>query len=55
MAEQFVNPVETKVQDKTVADTSAQKRIDKVAEQLALKPAKTEKHFDKENSNPFSK
>jgi hypothetical protein len=43
------------VQDKTVSDTSARKRIDKVAEELAVKPAKTEKHFDKENNNLFSK
>jgi hypothetical protein len=54
MTKQFENPIETKVEEDT-PDTSAQKRIQKVAEELAVKPAKTVKNFDQENSKPFSK
>jgi hypothetical protein len=55
MAEQFENPQTTKVKDVTVSDLSPQKRIDRVADKAAEKPAKTEQRFDKDNSQLFSK
>jgi hypothetical protein len=48
MPKQFENPVETKLEDETVSDASAQKRIDRVAEKAAEKPAKTVKKFEKD-------
>jgi hypothetical protein len=55
MPEQFVNQKEEKVEDKTVSNETAQQKIDRVANELAVKPARTEKKFDKENSNLFTK
>jgi hypothetical protein len=55
MTKQFENPVENKVEENASTGTSAQKRIDKVAQELAVKPSKTIKNFDQENSKPFSK
>jgi len=55
MTEQFANPEATKLEDETASDPSAQKKVDREADKLAGKPAKTEQKFDKENSNLFSK
>jgi hypothetical protein len=55
MAEQFANPEATKLEDETAPDESVQEKVDRVADKLAGKPAKTEQKFDKENSNLFSK
>jgi hypothetical protein len=55
MPKQFENPEEVKLEDETVSNTSAQERIDRVAEKAAQKPAKTEQHYDKDNNNLFSK
>jgi hypothetical protein len=55
MPEQFENPEAVKVDDKTASDETAKKRIDRVAEKLASKPAKVEQKFDKENSILFTK
>ena len=55
MPEQFKNPEEVQVKDKTVTDETAQQKIDRAAGKLAEKPAKTEKKFDRENSVPFNK
>jgi non-homologous end joining protein Ku len=37
MAEQFVNPEETKLEDETVSDSTAQKHIQRIAEKAAQK------------------
>jgi len=55
MPKQFENAETTKLEDEIVSDPSAQKRIERVADKAAQKPAKTEQKFDKENSSPFSK
>jgi len=55
MPKQFENPEATKVEDATIHDESAQTKVDRVADALAAKPAKTEQKFDKENSQLFSK
>jgi len=55
MPQQFVNQKEEKVENETVSNETPQQRIDRVANELAVKPARTEKKFEKENSNIFSK
>jgi hypothetical protein len=55
MAEQFENKEETKVEEETASDPSAQKRVDQVAEKAVKKAATTEQKYDKENSNLFTK
>jgi hypothetical protein len=54
MPEQFVNQEATKLEDATVSDTTAEKRIDRVAEKAAERSAKTEQRYD-ENHSIFSK
>jgi hypothetical protein len=55
MAQQFENPQADKLETKTESDETANKKIDKVAENLAKKPAATEKKFDKEHEELFTK
>jgi hypothetical protein len=55
MPEQFENPEATKPEDETVSNASAQKRIERVAEKAAKKPAKTEQRYDKDNNNLFTR
>ena len=55
MPQQFVNQKEEKVEDETVSTETPQQKIERVANELAIKPAKTEKKFDEENSKMFSK
>ncbi|MGA2674701.1 MAG: hypothetical protein ABSE99_15900 [Terracidiphilus sp.] len=55
MPEQFVNPEATKLENETVSDVSAQKKVNVVADKAAARPAKTEQRYDKENNNLFSK
>jgi hypothetical protein len=55
MTQQFQNPVETKVENESKTGTSTQKKIDSIADDAAAKPAKTEKKYDKDNSQLFSK
>jgi hypothetical protein len=47
MPEQFENPEATKLEDETVSDASAEKRIERVAEKAAQKSSKTENNYDK--------
>ena len=54
MPEQFENPEATKLEDKTVSDASAEKRIERVAKKAAEKASKTEQRYDKDH-NIFSK
>jgi hypothetical protein len=55
MPEQFENPNEVKVKDEAESDISPQQKIDRVADVLAAKSAKTQQKFDKDNSNLFTK
>jgi hypothetical protein len=41
MPEQFENPEVTKLEDETVSDATAKKRIERVAEKAAEKPSHT--------------
>ena len=50
MPEQFENLEATKLEDETVSDASAKKRIEHVAEKAAEKASKTEKDYDKDHS-----
>jgi hypothetical protein len=46
MPEQFQNPEVIKLENETVPDTTAQKRIERVAEKAAEKPSRTEQDYD---------
>jgi hypothetical protein len=46
MPEQFENPEAEKIEDETVSDPTAEKRIDRVAEKAAEKASKTVKKYD---------
>jgi hypothetical protein len=54
MARQFENPQETKLEDKTVSDTTAQQRTERLAEKAAEKSSKDEHRYD-ENQGVISK
>ncbi len=54
MPEQFVNPEVTKIEDETVSDATAKKRIERVAEKAAEKASHTEQSFDRDHQ-VFSK
>jgi len=45
---QFQNPEATKLEDLTNADASARERVQRVAEELAEKPAEAEKKHDEQ-------
>jgi hypothetical protein len=47
---QFVNPEEAKVGDETVAEKSADEKIQHVADKAANKAAKTEQDYDKDHT-----
>ena len=55
MEKQFENPQEAKLAEENDTNDSSQKRIDRIAEKAAEKPTKVQQHFDKENSNLFTK
>jgi hypothetical protein len=46
MPEQFENPEATKLEDETVSEASAKKKIERVAEKAAEKASHTEKVYD---------
>jgi len=50
MPEQFENPEATKLEDETVSDATAEKRIERTAEKAAEKSTKTEQRYDKVHS-----
>ena len=54
MAEQFENQEAAKLEDETVSDATAEKRVERVAENAAEKSAKTVQHYD-EHHSIFSK
>ena len=49
MAEQFVNPEVTKLENETVSDAAAQKYIERVAEKAAEKASHTEQSYDQDH------
>ena len=55
MANQFQNPAETKVENESTTDTSAQKKVENIADKAAEKPAKTQQKYDTDNNQLFSK
>jgi len=50
MPKQFENPEATKLEEETVTDASAEKKIEQIAEKAAEKSSKTEKAYDKDHS-----
>jgi len=48
MPEQFENPEVTELEDKTVSDATAQKRIERVADKAAGKASHTEQVYEKD-------
>lgn len=50
MGEHIENLEATKLEDETVLDVSAEKRIEDVAEQAAEKASKTENNYDQDHS-----
>jgi hypothetical protein len=46
MPDQFENPKVTKVEDETISDVAANKRIERVAEKAAEKASHTEQNYD---------
>jgi hypothetical protein len=53
MAKQFENPKVTKLENETVSDTTAQKRIEHVAEKAAVKASHTEQINDQGSNDLF--
>ena len=49
MPEQFVNQEATKLEDATVSDTTAEKRIDRMAEKAAEKSTETAQRYDRDH------
>jgi hypothetical protein len=49
MPKQFENPQAVKLEDETVSDATAEKRIDRVAEKAAEKSAHTVQSYDKDH------
>lgn len=50
MQKQFENPEAKKLEDEAVSDTSAEKRIERVAEKAAEQASKTENRYDSEHT-----
>ncbi|MGC2613200.1 MAG: hypothetical protein WA354_04145 [Terracidiphilus sp.] len=50
MPEQFEHSEPTKLEDKTVSEASAEKRIEHLAEKAAEKASKTENDYDEAHS-----
>ena len=53
MPEQFENPEVTKVEDETILDGTAKKRIERVDEKAAEKASHTEHSFDQGSNDLF--
>jgi hypothetical protein len=49
MPEQFENPEVTKIEDETVSDATAKKRVERVAEKAAEKGSHTEQSYDEDH------
>jgi len=53
MTNQFENPEVTKVEDETVSDEEAKKRIERVAEKAAEKASHTQQSYDHASNDLF--
>jgi hypothetical protein len=53
MPEQFENPEATKLENETVSDATAKKRIQRVAEKAAEKASHTEQKYDQGSNDLF--
>ena len=49
MPKQFENPEAAKLEDETVSEATAEKRIDRVAEKAAEKSSHTVQNYDKDH------
>ena len=49
MTKQFENSEVRKLEDKTISDAAASKRIERVAEKAAGKATHTEQHYDQDH------
>jgi hypothetical protein len=49
MPEQFENPEVTKLEDETVSEMAADKRIERVAEKATENASRTEQHYDRDH------
>jgi hypothetical protein len=49
MPEQFENPEVTKLEDETISDAVATKRLDHIAEKAAEKASHTEQRYDQDH------
>jgi hypothetical protein len=54
MSEQFENPEAAKLEDETISDATADRKIQHTAEKAAEKSSKTEQRYDQDH-NIFSK
>jgi hypothetical protein len=54
MSEHFENPKAAKPEDTATSNSSAENKLEEIADKAAEKPAKTEQKYDKEH-NIFSK
>jgi|HubBroStandDraft_1064217.scaffolds.fasta_scaffold74503_3 hypothetical protein len=48
MTEHFENPEESKLEDEVVSDTTAQEKIEHIADKAAAKSTKTAQRYDKD-------
>jgi hypothetical protein len=48
--EQFKNAEATKLEDETISDATAEKRIERVADKAAEKSTKTQQRYDSDHS-----
>jgi len=53
MAKKFKNPEVTKLENKTVLDTTAQKQVQRIAEKAAEKASHAEQSYDQESNDLF--
>jgi hypothetical protein len=49
MSEQFENPEVAQLEDETVSDATAKKRMEQIAEKAAKKPSHTEQNYDQDH------
>jgi hypothetical protein len=50
MPEQFKDSEATKLENQTISDASAEKKIERIAEKAAEKASKTENNYDKDHT-----
>ena len=50
MTQQFENPDAAKLEDATIAEKSAQEKIEHIADKAAARPIKTEQKYDSDHT-----